>query len=114
MTIPKPASHPASCRVCRGTGWEPGPTIPGHHHGRTFDYTTVQPCTHRWSYDDPTVDEHGYDTVEPLAGYHPRAVRAYERGLAQGRAERDAELDAARHRHPSSLFDAGPELEVGA
>ena len=53
---------------------------------------------------------YGYDTVEPLAADHPRAVAAFERGLAQGRAEREAELDAARHRHPSSLFETSEEI----
>ena len=48
-----PAEHPRSCQVCGGTGWMPGPSIPGHQHGRPFTYTTVQPCTHHWANDDP-------------------------------------------------------------
>ena len=60
------ASHPKSCRVCDGTGWQPGPPIPGHHLGKAFEYTTVEPCTHEWRDDDPTVDEYGYDTTTPI------------------------------------------------
>lgn len=62
----QPASHGRSCRICGGTGWQPGPDIPGHHQGKAFDYATVQPCTHPWWNDDPTVDEYGYDTTTPL------------------------------------------------
>ena len=50
---PQPANHPASCQVCAGTGWQEGPPILGQNHGRPFLYTTVTPCTHHWSNDDP-------------------------------------------------------------
>ena len=49
----KPAEHPRSCTVCNGTGWMPGPPIPGHSLGKPFEYSTVIPCTHHWSGDDP-------------------------------------------------------------
>lgn len=52
----KKADHPSTCEECHGTGWQPGPPIAGQHHGRTFTYTTVEPCTHHWANDDPNPD----------------------------------------------------------
>jgi hypothetical protein len=60
------ASHQKRCRVCGGTGWMPGPAIPGHHQGKAFEYGTQQPCTHPYWQDDETVDEYGFDTVIPI------------------------------------------------
>jgi len=52
--------------VCHGSGWQPGPPIPGHHHGKSFDYHTVQPCTHDWRDDDPDRDEYALDRTQPI------------------------------------------------
>ena len=80
MIIQK-ASHPKSCRICHGSGWQPGPPIAGHHHGKSFDYPTLQPCTHEWRDDDPTIDDHGLDTQEPITfdQYYTRLLARHAR-----------------------------------
>jgi hypothetical protein len=83
----KKSSHPAHCRECHGAGWEPGPPIPGRHHGSSFEYTTVQPCTNVWWDDDPTVNEYGMDTADPIPWHHPRGLAALARGHEQGQHE---------------------------
>jgi hypothetical protein len=87
----KKSNHPTHCRQCHGTGWEPGPPIAGHHHGQPFDYETVQPCTNEWRDDDPTVDEHGLDTTEPItfADYYVKLLARHARGEPSAQAELD-------------------------
>ena len=50
----KPSDHPPTCAVCHGDGWQPGPPIHSQANGQPVTYTTVEPCTHLWSDDDPT------------------------------------------------------------
>ena len=66
MTFPTPSSHPRSCQICGGSGWEPGPSTPYIANGVHGEYTTVQPCTHHWSNDDPDTDAHGLDRTTPI------------------------------------------------
>jgi hypothetical protein len=51
------AEHPNVCRVCHGTGWQPGPPIPVQLDGRRFEHETVRPCEHPWWWDDPSPDQ---------------------------------------------------------
>ena len=95
----KPAAkHPKTCDVCAGTGWQPGPPIHSTANGDPVIYTTVEPCQHPFWLDDPTVDEYGFNKVEPLAPGDPRALAAFEAGLRQGIAERDAHNREQRRR----------------
>jgi hypothetical protein len=85
-----PANHDRRCRICRGTGWQPGPGIPGHSLGKAFEYTTIQPCTNEWWWqDNPDVDEYGYDTTT-----HITLDQYLDRVVARGDY---AELDRWHH-----------------
>ena len=53
----QPAQHPRTCQRCAGTGWQPGPPIPYTAGGVPGTYSTVEPCTHHWTDDDPTYDD---------------------------------------------------------
>lgn len=55
MAAMKKADHPPTCRVCEGTGFEPGPPIVSIVNGESYEYTTVQPCTHHWANDEPIL-----------------------------------------------------------
>jgi hypothetical protein len=91
MNTPKQSSHPRTCRTCHGSGWQPGEPIGSQHHGKSFDYQTVTPCTHEWRDDDPTVDEYGLDTTEPITfdQYYARLLARHARGTPGS----DVELD---------------------
>jgi hypothetical protein len=54
-----PADHPPTCRICHGTGYQPGPdNIHRDDNGHIIrTSTTVTACTHHWTEDDPTPDE---------------------------------------------------------
>jgi hypothetical protein len=54
--IPKPADHPPSCRVCKGSGWQDGPPIHSLANGDQVTYTTVEPCRHHWTNDDASKE----------------------------------------------------------
>lgn len=69
------STHPAKCRGCRGSGWQPGLPIVEVVQGRRHEYTTVQRCTHDWHRDDTGYDPH-YD--DPIAIDDPRAATASE------------------------------------
>lgn len=90
----KSSDHPKSCTVCHGTGWEPA----GHH--RAHGHSTYRPCQHHWFDDDPHDD--------PIPWADPRAQRAFERGLAQGRAD----LRAMRHEPATPVQPEQPELAL--
>lgn len=87
--IPSPSQHPRQCLVCSGTGWEPGPPIPGHHQGKSFEYTTLRPCSHVWYDDDPDIDEHGLDrtTTVTFAEYYARLLDRHARRVPGADAE---------------------------
>ncbi len=52
-----PSNHPHTCTRCHGCGWQDGPdeyeTVAGEPHR----YTTVVPCTHHWTDDNPELWE---------------------------------------------------------
>ena len=52
----KPAEHPPSCPTCTGTGWQDGPVIHSQANGDPVTYSTVEPCTHHWTNDNPKPD----------------------------------------------------------
>ncbi len=91
MTIPTPAAHPRQCLVCHGTGWQPGPPIGSQHHGKSFDYETLQPCGHVWWDDDPDVDDYGLNRTIPITfdQYYARLQARHARGAPGA----DVELD---------------------
>ena len=66
--FPKPANHPPDCRVCCGTGWQPGPDIKSKANGDDVVYTTVQPCVYTgWQWeDDRETDADGYNRRDPI------------------------------------------------
>lgn len=47
------ANHPRSCRGCDGTGYQPGAPFTMMANGVNTTYSTVVPCTHHWTDDDP-------------------------------------------------------------
>lgn len=55
-SVARASEHPASCRVCRGCGWAAGPPFEVRQHGETFEQTSVQPCGHKWWWDDPSPE----------------------------------------------------------
>ena len=91
----QPAKHPRTCRVCDGTGWQPGPPIITTVYGKPHIYTTVEPCEHHWIDDDPTTDSYGLDTTEHIT-FDQYLVKLMAR-VARGNPDAIAELDGWEH-----------------
>jgi hypothetical protein len=70
----RPANHPPSCTVCRGTGWQPGPDIESVANGQIVHYSSVEPCTNHWSNDAPTRTRllHYREYLDALAARNDR------------------------------------------
>ena len=85
--------HPIGCRRCHGEGWIVDP------NDRRWRPALIR-CDHDWWHDDTGWDPRQHEALDPN---HPRAIAAYERGLAQGRAElaEMQEQEASKRRHPS-------------
>ena len=90
-----PARHPRTCRVCGGTGWQPGTPIITTAEGRTHVYDTVEPCQHHWSNDDPTVDDYGLDRTEPIT--FDQYMTRLEARIRRGDPTAIVELDGWEH-----------------
>ena len=60
------------------SGWQRGPDTTCHDcHGRTSHYTTVEPCTHHWTNDDPTPDE--LISLDEYLHRHPEDTHLFNR-----------------------------------
>jgi hypothetical protein len=73
------SDHPRSCRVCRGTGWQPGEPRFEIVDGRRVRYDTCAPCQHHWANDETTRQE--------PAPHPSRGSGIAEANIERGRAE---------------------------
>ena len=95
-----PANHPRSCRVCAGSGWQPGLDLVLVANGQRTTYSSVEPCLNHWVDDNPFTDIHGLDRVEVISfsEYRRRLLARHRRG------DPDAAVELAAWKRADDLF----------